>query len=104
MALYSGDDFGEGGGIQQKVRCRQVCWGAKCLKDSGSINRELLNIVFGELGQPVPGVLKGWARGDDVGDVINSVRALVREKTDSSFVLRPVTAQGLSPVSSRCHN
>ena len=100
VALYIGDDLGERGGIQLKVRCRQVCWGAKFPKNSGKIFREFLNIVSGELGKHVPGVLEGRAAGDDVGDVINGIRAEVREKTDSSLVPRPVTAQGFSPISS----
>ena len=100
MVLYSGDDLGERGGIQQKVTCQQVCWGANFPKNSSSIFREFLDIVSGELGKHVPGVLEGRAAGEDVGDVIDGIRAEVREKTDSSLVLGPVTAQGFSPVSS----
>ena len=79
---------------------KKVCWGAKFPKNSGKILREFLNIVSGELGKHVPGVLEGRAAGDDVGDVIDGIRAEVREKTDSSLVLGPVTAQGFSPISS----
>ena len=44
---------------------------------------EFLNIISGELGKHVPGVLEGQA-ADDVGDVINGINAMIREKTDSS--------------------
>ena len=78
MALYSGDDFGERGGIQQKVRCQEVCWGAKFPKNSGKIIREFLDIFSGILGKHVPGVLEGRAAGDDVRDVIDGNRAEVK--------------------------
>ena len=81
VVLYSGDDLGERGGIQQKVWCQQVCWGAKFPNNSGKIFREFLDIFSGKLGKHVPGVLEGRAAGEDVGDVIDGIRAEVREKT-----------------------
>ena len=53
----------------------------------------------GELGQHVPGVLEGRAAGDVVWDVIDRINAVIREKTESSLVLRPVTAhEGLTEI------
>ena len=97
VVLYCGDDLGDSGGIQQKVRCQEVCWGAKFPKNSGKIIREFLDIFSGKLGKHVPGVLEGRAAGEDVGDVIDGIRAEVREKTDSSLVLGPVTAHNSLP-------
>jgi hypothetical protein len=61
---------------------------------------ELLHIVRSVLEEVVPGLVKGRAAGEDVVDVIHGVRAKVREKTNSSLVLGPVTANSFSPIPS----
>ena len=59
----------------------------------------------GELGQHVPGVLEGRAAGDVVWDVIDGINAAIREKTESSLVLRPVTAHvGLAEILEKLKN
>jgi hypothetical protein len=55
--------------------------------------REFLPIIYDELGQNVPGLLKARAAGND------GINAVVRENTDSSLVLRLVTVQGFNPES-----
>ena len=61
---------------------------------------ELLHIVLSVLDEVVPGLVKGRAAGEDVVDVIQGVRARVREKTNSSLVLGPVNAKSFSPIPS----
>ena len=65
---------------------------------------QLLHIVLHVLSEVVPGVLEGWAAGQDVGDVIHGVRARVGEETDSTLVLAPVTTESFSPITPRQHN
>ena len=60
--------------------------------------RQSLHIVFRILAEVLPGVLEGRAAGQDVVDVIQDVRARVREQTDPTLVLAPVTAKNFSPI------
>ena len=62
------------------------------------IRWQLLHIILRIHDEVLPGVLEGRAAGQDVIDVIQDVRAGVREQTDAILILAPVAAESFRPI------